>query len=121
MKAWAANELPTEVKYGGHSLHSANHQHPGPSIATPPKKLEDGVLEEDIAGTISVFAIFTVYGVASFAHDSSHWAESPSQGVFQSQISLINVLAQSFEVNVAYTFKSAYAESHPMPKQISPF
>ena len=55
IKAYAANEFPTEEKYGGHSLHSANHQHPGPSIAVPPKKLND-----ETAGTISVFATFTV-------------------------------------------------------------
>jgi len=101
IKAWAAKELPTDVKYGGHSLHSANHQHPGPSIAKPPKKVEDGVLEEDTAGINSVFAIYTVCGVASFAQVSNHYAESPSQGVFQSQISLIKVLEQSLDVNVA--------------------
>jgi hypothetical protein len=67
MKAYAAKELPTDVKYGGHSLHWANHQQPGPSIAVPPKKLND-----DTAGTNSVFATFTVYGVASFAQVSSH-------------------------------------------------
>jgi hypothetical protein len=55
MKAYAANESPTDVKYGGHSLHSANHQQPGPSIAVPPKKLN-----AETAGTISVFATFTV-------------------------------------------------------------
>lgn len=102
MKAYAANEFPTEEKYGGHSLHSANHQHPGPSIAVPPKKLND-----ETAGTISVFATFTVWGVASLAQVSSHCAESPNHGVFQSHISLIKVFEQSFEVNVAYTFKRA--------------
>ena len=87
IKAWTAKELPTDEKYGGHSLHSANHQHPGPSTDVPPKKLKD-----ETSGTNSVFAILTVCGDASFEQVSNHWAESPNHGVFQSHISLIRIL-----------------------------